>query len=125
MPDQTDAQRALILSTAANRLKLVWYSIRSNKYFVAFEGGATGALSNYIEDLVTSGHRLDFSKTGLEKLGFFMLSGGYTAVKLLYRPQPSPTVVAVVGDKVEDVPATLKPQDQQAVPASKQATGAK
>jgi hypothetical protein len=119
------AHRALVLSTLTSRLKLFWYSIRSNKYFVAFEGGVTGALGNYIDDLVATGHRPDFSKTGFEKLGFFMLSGGYTAVKLLYRPQPTPTVVAVVGDKVEDVPATLKPQDSQAVAASTQATGAK
>jgi hypothetical protein len=99
-----------------NKIKKIWDSIRSNPYWVSFEGGATGALSNYIEDLVTSGHRLDFSKTGLEKLGFFMLSGGYTAVKLLYRPQPVPTVVATVppSTAIVDVPAKLTPLDPNA-----------
>jgi hypothetical protein len=110
-----------------NKVKLLWYSVRSNKYFVAFEGGVTGALSNYIEDLAVSGHRLDFSKTGLEKLAFFALSGGYTAVKLLYRPQPNPTIVGVTATGVVgDVPAFLAPQDaQQYKPVSKEATGAK
>jgi hypothetical protein len=106
-----------------NKVKLFWYSIRSNKYFVAFEGGATGALSNYIQDLFAHGHRLDFSKGGVEKLAFFMVSGGYTAVKLLYRPQPNPTVVAITAtNELKDVPARLTPIDLQSVPASKEAT---
>jgi hypothetical protein len=122
--DQAAKQRARALQSTMNKLRLFWDSIRSNKYFVAFEGGATGALTNYLQDLFATGHKLDFSKGGLQKLGFFMLSGGYTAVRLLYRPPPVPTVVATAPPSydVKDVPAILTPQNPQAVPVSQEAT---
>jgi hypothetical protein len=101
-----------------NKLKAFWDSIRSNKYFVAFEGGASGVLLNYVYDFGTTGH-LDFSKAGLQKLAVAVVTGGITAVRLLYRPQPTPTIVATIppSTELEDVPATLKPADPKAIPA--------
>ena len=68
-------------------LKQLWLSVRSNPYFVAFEGGVSGAAINYLYDAATSG-QLDFSKEGLHKLIVAAVSGGLLAVKLLYRPAP-------------------------------------
>ena len=95
-----------------NAFKRFWDSIRSNKYFVAFEGGASGALMNYAYDGLTAGH-LDFSRAGLQKMTAFALTGGITAVRLLYRPQPQATVVASVppSGELKDVPANLTPLD--------------
>lgn len=64
-----------------------WKAVRSNPYFVAFEGGATGAGFSFINDALQSGH-LDFSHAGLSRLGSAVLIGGVTAVRLLYRPNP-------------------------------------
>jgi hypothetical protein len=98
-----------------NKLKLFWDSIRSNPYFVAFEGGATGALGNYLYDAATTQH-LDFSRAGFQKLAACAITGGITAVRLLYRPQPVPTVVATIppSKQIEDVPASLEPLDPKA-----------
>ena len=68
-------------------LKQLWLSVRGNPYFVAFEGGATGAALSFINDALSTGH-LDFSKQGLQRLGVIALTGGVTAVRLLYRPAP-------------------------------------
>jgi hypothetical protein len=68
-------------------IKSAWLSMRSNTLFVAFEGGATGAALNYLYDAVTSGHP-DFSRAGWQKLGIAALTGGVTAIRLLYRPAP-------------------------------------
>jgi hypothetical protein len=123
-PFPTKPQPVPASSRVMNKLTLAWASVRSNKFFVAFEGGATGALTNYLQDAFTGTHKLDFSKNGLYKLGFFAASGGVTAVRLLYRPQPQPTVVATTKTGViNDVPATLVPQDISSVPVSKEATG--
>jgi hypothetical protein len=98
-----------------NQLIKLWNSIRSNPYFAAFEGGASGALVNFLYDAATAGH-LDFSKTGLEKCLTFAFTGGITAVRLLYRPQPVPTVVATVppSTAIVDVAAKLTPIDPNA-----------
>lgn len=103
-----------------NTLKKFWDSIRSNKYFVAFEGGASGAIVNYCYDAATTG-KLDFTRAGLEKMIAFAVSGGITAVRLLYRPQPVPTVVAIVppSPAIVDVPATLTPIDPNAIKEQK------
>jgi hypothetical protein len=100
-----------------NKWKLIWDKIRSNTAFVAFEGGASGAAMNYIYDGLTSGH-LDFSRVGLGKLAAFTVLGGITAVRLLYRPSPSPTVPATTppSTQIQDVPAKLEPLDPKAVP---------
>jgi len=102
-----------------NKLKLFWDSIRSNKYFVAFEGAATTSLLDYFYEGLVSGH-LDLSVATLKHAAGVAIVGGITAVRLLYRPQPSPTVVATIppDGKVEDVPATLKPVDPAAVPVN-------
>lgn len=68
-------------------LKSFWNSINRNPFIVAFEGGATGAIMDFIDDGLTSGH-LDFSKPGLHKLATVAIIGGITAVRLLYRPAP-------------------------------------
>jgi hypothetical protein len=98
-----------------NKLKIFWDSIRSNPYFVAFEGGFSGALVNYAYDASTAGH-LDFTRAGLGKCLTFAFTGGITAVRLLYRPQPVPTVVATVppSTAIVDVAAKLTPLDPNA-----------
>ena len=68
-------------------VKQLWASVRSNPYFVAFEGGASGALVSWADDCFQQGH-WDFSSTGLHKLLAVMLIGGYAAVRMLYRPAP-------------------------------------
>ena len=72
---------------AIDMVKGLWFTVRSNRYFVAFEGGATGAALSFIDDAATSGH-LDFSSNGLHKLGAAVIVGGITAVRLLSRPVP-------------------------------------
>lgn len=101
-----------------NTLTRFWNSIRSNVYFVAFEGGASGALCNYVYDALSSGH-LDFSRAGLQKMALCAATGGITALRLLVRPVPNPTIPATVppSSKIEDVPAKLEPLDPKAVPA--------
>lgn len=68
-------------------VKSVWLSVRGNPVFVAFEGGATGAAIDFIDDALASGH-VDFSREGIHKLIIIALTGGITAVRLLYRPSP-------------------------------------
>lgn len=68
-------------------LKKFWLSIRSNPFVVAFEGGATGAAVDFIDDGLTAGH-LDFSHAGIHKLITVAVIGGMASVRLLYRPAP-------------------------------------
>lgn len=98
-----------------NKLKLFWDSIRSNKYWVAFEGAASGAFLDYFYEGATSGH-LDLSTTTLKHAAGVAFVSGFTAVRLLYRPQPFPTVVATIppDPAIKDVPAELKPVDPAA-----------
>lgn len=70
-----------------NTLKQLWLTVRSNPFFVAFEGGAVGSVLNFLDDGITAGH-LDFSRAGIHKLVTVALSGGILAVRLLYRPAP-------------------------------------
>lgn len=70
-----------------NWLKSIWLSVRTNPVVVAFEGGASGASLNFVYDAATSGH-LDFSKAGIKSLIVAIVTGGITAVRLLYRPVP-------------------------------------
>ena len=71
-------------------LKQIWLSIRSNRIFVAFEGGASGAALNFIYDACTTGH-LDFSPTGRGKFIVAVIAGGIAAVRGLNRPAPGST----------------------------------
>ena len=68
-------------------LRSIWKTFRSNPTFVAFEGGAGGAILNCIDDAFKCGH-LDFTSAGLHKLATVAIAGGITAIKLLYRPAP-------------------------------------
>jgi hypothetical protein len=68
-------------------IKQLWLTVRSNKYFVAFEGGASGVIFSTVQDELQQGH-LDFSHAGLTKLGMATALGGVTAVRLLIRPAP-------------------------------------
>ena len=70
-----------------NPLKQLWLSVRSNTYFVCFEGGASGAVVNYAYDALTAG-QVDLTLAGFKKLAAFALLGGITAVRLLNRPAP-------------------------------------
>lgn len=68
-------------------LKALWLTVRSNPIFVAFEGGATGAVLNFIDNAIEL-HKLDFSRSGLQQLAKAAFFGGVIAVRLLYRPKP-------------------------------------
>lgn len=68
-------------------MKQLWLTMRSNKYFVAFEGGMTGALMDFAYDTLTTGH-LNFGVDGVRQLVIVGVSGGVTAVRLLYRAAP-------------------------------------
>lgn len=69
-------------------IRKLWATLKSNPFFIAFEGGATGALLNSVVDVSTNGGHLDFSKAGLSKLATVAIVGGITAVRALYRPAP-------------------------------------
>ena len=71
-----------------NALRQLWLTLRSNRYFVAFEGGFYGAAMNFISEAVTNSGKVDLTKAGLEKLLSFALLGGFAAVQLLRRPAP-------------------------------------
>jgi hypothetical protein len=73
-----------------NFLKQLWLSVRSNPAFVAFEGGASGALLSSLDDALRTG-QMDFSSGGLRKMAIVAIAGGVTAVRLLYRPGPGAT----------------------------------
>jgi hypothetical protein len=68
-----------------NPIVKTWMAVRSNPYFVAFEGGVTGVAVNFIDDALRTG-KIDFSLDGLHKLATLCAVGGLTAVRLLYRP---------------------------------------
>jgi hypothetical protein len=70
-----------------NFIKQLWLSVRSNPYFVAFEGGASGAALSFINDALQQGH-LDFTTAGLQRLFIVAITGGVTALRLLYRTPP-------------------------------------
>lgn len=70
-----------------NFIKQLWNTVRSNRYFVAFEGGVIGTAFNFTDEALQTGH-LDFSKDGIRKLLVFAIAGGFTAVRLLMRPSP-------------------------------------
>ena len=74
--------------TFLEQLTSLWKSVRGNPILVAFEGGATGAALNFLYDECSSG-QLDFTKAGLKTLAISALTGGITAVRLLYRPVPA------------------------------------
>ena len=81
------------LSDAIAICKGLWLSVRSNRYFVAFEGGALGVLGKFLDDAAFGGHSLDLSPAGLKHLALSAAVAGYVAVRLLVRPAPgsSPT----------------------------------
>ena len=70
--------------------KSVWFTIRSNPIFVAFEGAFIGSIGSAIEDELNSGH-LDFSHNGIKKLIIHALASAFVAIRLLVRPTPNPT----------------------------------
>ena len=70
--------------------KKIWLSVQSNPWVVAFEGGAIGAALDFADSAFQSGH-LDFSNAGWHKLIVVAVTGGITAVRLLYRTPPGAT----------------------------------
>lgn len=69
--------------------KSIWFTVRSNPIFVAFEGAFFGSLGSAIEDELNSG-RLDFSHSGIKKLVIHALAAAFVAIRLLVRPAPTP-----------------------------------
>lgn len=68
--------------------KSIWFTVRSNPIFVAFEGAFFGSLGSAIEDELNSG-RLDFSHSGIKKLVIHALAAAFVAIRLLVRPAPT------------------------------------
>ena len=68
--------------------KGLWRSVRSNRYFVAFEGGAIGVIGKFLDDAIIGGHNIDISRDGLKHLAISAAFAGYVAVRLLSRPVP-------------------------------------
>jgi hypothetical protein len=66
----------------------LWITVRSNRYLVAFEGGAIASAGKFIVDAIDNGGRLDFSTAELHKLAGAAIAGGIIAVRLLNRPTP-------------------------------------
>jgi hypothetical protein len=67
-----------------DQIKTLWRAVRSNPILVAAEGGAGGAIIDYL----SNGGQLDFSSQGRRKLAAVAFTGALTAVKLLYRAVP-------------------------------------
>jgi hypothetical protein len=68
--------------------KGLWRSVRSNRYFVAFEGGAIAATGNAIVAAFNNNGSLDFSAPAIHKLIGVAIVGGIVAVRMLNRPTP-------------------------------------
>lgn len=75
-------------------INYAWLKVRSNAYFIAFEGAALGALASGIEDELQSGH-IDWTPAGWHKLLTMSVAAGVTAVRALYRPQPNAITIPV------------------------------
>jgi len=76
------------LSDAVAICKGLWLSIRSNRYFVAFEGGAIAAAGNAVVAAYNNNGQLDFSAPAIHKLIGVAIVGGIVAVRMLNRPSP-------------------------------------
>jgi hypothetical protein len=100
-----------------NKLKILWDSIRSNPVFVTVSSAAAGAIVSGIQDEMASG-KIDWSRGGINKLTGYAVTAAIAALVHLYRPQPTPTVVATIppSTAIVDVPAKLEPIDPKAVP---------
>ena len=115
-PQPVDRSIVGHLKTAFAPVKALWMKVRSNPVIVAAEGGATGAVLNFL----IGGGKLDFSSAGLHQLATVAFIGAVTAVKLLYRMPPNPTIPATIppSSQVEQVAAKLEPVNPAAVPVS-------
>lgn len=67
--------------------KSVWFTVRSNRIFVAFEGAFFGSIGSALEDELNTG-RIDTSPAGVKKLLIHALVAAFVATRLLVRPTP-------------------------------------
>lgn len=71
-----------------NKITQLWNSVKSNPYFIAFEGAALGTLGDALEDALQQG-KLDLTPAGWHKMLAMAVVSGATAVRALYRPPPA------------------------------------
>ena len=76
------------MTNALAPLVSLWKTVRSNKYFVAFEGGAITAAGNAVVAAFNNNGSLDLSPAAIHKLIGVAIVGGYVAVRMLGRPTP-------------------------------------
>ncbi len=102
-----------------NFIKSLWLSIKSNPIFVAASSAFVGAAVSAIQDELASG-KIDWTRAGLNKLFGYAITAGIASLVHLYRPQPNPTVPAVIppSTQVVEVPAKLEPVDPKAIPTT-------
>lgn len=70
-----------------NFLKQLWITVRSNPYFVAGYSAFIGAAVSVLQDEMASG-KIDWTRSGLNKLFGYAITATIFAVVHLYRPQP-------------------------------------
>jgi hypothetical protein len=68
--------------------KSIWFTVRSNRIFVAFEGAFFGAIGDALEDELHSGH-IDLTHEGVKKLLLHSFVSAFVATRLLVRPTPT------------------------------------
>ena len=100
-------------------LKQIWNAVKSNPVFVVASTAFVGAIVSMIQDEMASG-KVDWTRSGLNKLMGYAFGMAVAAVVHLYRPAPNPTVPASFppNPQVVQVPAQLEPISPKAVPVN-------
>ncbi len=98
-----------------------WNSLKSNPVFVAVSSATVGAVVSGVQDELASG-KIDFTRSGWNKLAGYALTAAIAALVHLYRPSPTPQVLATIppSNAVVEVPAKLEPLNPAAVPVADQ-----
>lgn len=79
-------------------LKQLWHTVKSQAWFVAVTSAVGGALLDMGSDYVVN-QSLDFSPTGLKKMGTVVLTAVIAALVHLYRPAPPQQAVYQKGSQ--------------------------
>ena len=65
----------------------LWKSLRSNPVFVTVSSAAVGAIVSGLQDELASG-KIDWTRTGINKLTGYALTAAVASIVHLYRPSP-------------------------------------
>lgn len=79
-------------------LKQLWHTVKSQAWFVAVTSAVGGALLDMGSDYLVN-QSVDFSPTGLKKMGTVVLTAVIAALVHLYRPSPPQQVVYQKGSQ--------------------------